>query len=609
MVSIGLRRAAFPSLLICVLAPGCEGTQRHFKVSQSLEGVGGGGSGAVGPEPQRSGVSVGEGVGLPRTDGAGVDAGLPSCVEGSTEFCGPSRQEGICRFGLRTCLDGVWGACSGAVAAASRDCSSPEDNDCDGQPDDTIDEVCRCPVDGTRVCEEHVGLDGRGQCHAGHQTCVLGEGNSTSDWGTCGESVGPGVADLCTVEGDDTNCDGTPNSGCTCVEGRIVACGPDTESGICQRGTSTCTNGAFAACQGAVFPAARDCSSPQDNDCDGRSDNTIDTTCTCVIGDVQPCGTHVGLDGNGPCRAGQQRCEAGASNVTSRFGACTGSVGPALRDSCTLFGDDADCNGTANGGCQCIAGRGNAPCSGDADNARCSAQGTCAPCQVNADCSLISGGRTFCEVGRCTTPPVCGDGIRSGSELCDGGRPGSTVVGACNPECTGFYEERSILITRNSYPTDLGGVAGADAKCVAEFGPGFKAMIAGGGRRASVTPFLGDGQQDWVLHKYTHYLNSDGALIWRTDDIALLAASGGRRQAQFADLWSPNTGIYPWAGLQDDGTTFADSPTSQLGTCNGWTTNDNASFTRWASFFVQRIDRLTSGEPCGDTGLLLCVEQ
>lgn len=366
---------------------------------------------------------VGDGGTRLEVDGANV--GAAQCVDGSTESCGPPREEGVCQFGERTCTAGVWGDCVGSVSAGSRDCSSAEDNDCDGQPDNVVDDVCRCTVLSTQACDEHPGLDGSGQCRAGQQECVLGEGNLSSDWGACSGGVGPSTADSCTVAGDDADCDGIPNEGCGCIEGATVACGPDTDEGVCQRGTSTCRNGAFTACEGAVLPGRRNCDSALDNDCDGLADDTLDGSCACTIGDVQACGTHPDRDGNGPCRPGQQRCEAGAQGSISRFGACTGSVGPALRDSCTVAGDDADCNGTPNSGCQCIAGQGNAPCSGDANNSRCNAQGACVPCQANADCSLVSGGRIFCQAGSCVAAR-CGDAIVSAGEACDDGNTVNT---------------------------------------------------------------------------------------------------------------------------------------------------------------------------------------
>lgn len=102
-------------------------------------------------------------------------------------------------------------------------------------------------------------------------------------------------------------------------------------------------NGAFGQCQGGVFPTPRDCSTDLDRDCDGRPDNTTDNVCTCAIGAVRECGTHPGLDGNGPCQAGSQRCEGRANNTTSNFGSCIGSVGPAPQDTCAS-GNDSNCN-------------------------------------------------------------------------------------------------------------------------------------------------------------------------------------------------------------------------------------------------------------------------
>jgi Regulator of Chromosome Condensation (RCC1) repeat protein/regulator of chromosome condensation (RCC1) repeat-containing protein len=365
---------------------------------------------------------------------SGASSPDAACADGATESCGPPAEEGTCRFGTRSCVAGSWGECAGAVLPGARDCSSVEDNDCDGQPDNTIDDVCRCPAAGTQPCDEHPGLDGRGACRAGVQTCILAADSATSDWGECTGSVGPQPADSCEVASDDADCDGTPNGGCTCVEGTIIACGPEADTGECVRGTSTCTNGQFTPCQGAVFPTRRDCTSGLDNDCDGLPDDTLDATCACVVGETRACGAHPGRDGNGSCQAGQQVCQAGAQNGTSAFGACVGSVGPALRDLCTVPEDDSDCDGLPNDGCACIAGQGNAPCASDPNNSRCNAQGQCAPCQGNADCSLVGGGRNLCVEGVCSAAR-CGDGIVQADrgEECDDG--GIEFADGCTPDC------------------------------------------------------------------------------------------------------------------------------------------------------------------------------
>jgi hypothetical protein len=80
------------------------------------------------------------------------------------------------------------------------------------------------------------------------------------------------------------------------------------------------------------------------------------------------------------------------------------------------------------------------------------------------------------------------------------------------------------------YSTNLGGIAGADSKCQAECGAGWKAMLVGGTRRATVTPYVGDEQLDWVIAKYTHHYNVHDQLIWRTDEIP----AGRHRRAAMA---------------------------------------------------------------------------
>lgn len=288
--------------------------------------------------------------------------------------------------------DGDGGPClsvgdggSACVPTGPRDCSSALDNDCDGRPDDTLDDVCVCAPGSVEPCDDHPGLDGRGQCQPGVRACVLGAGNVSSDWGVCEGSVGPGAQDSCAVEGDDTDCDGTNNGGCPCIEGETRPCGPETDDGICQRGSQSCVNGTFASCVGAVFAAPRDCGSSLDNDCDGRPDDTVDDFCTCVIGSVRACGAHPGRDGNGPCRAGSQTCEGRANDTTSTYGTCTGSVGPALQDTCAV-GNDANCNGLPNEGCACVNGQTRA-CGPDTEVGLCQrglqtcANGAFGPCQ------------------------------------------------------------------------------------------------------------------------------------------------------------------------------------------------------------------------------------
>jgi hypothetical protein len=431
-------------------------------------------TGALAPDAGASIPSPGPDAGSP--PGNIPEEVLPTgCTSGSTRPCGPATEAGECVLGQRVCVDGVWGDCIGAVYPKARVCGEPDDNDCDGLPDDNADAVCECVPNTSEPCDTHPGLDGVGACKAGERTCVTAADGQSSRWSACTGAVGPAATDSCSVKGDDSNCDATPNSGCACVEGEVVTCGTSAV-GACRLGTSTCVGSQFSPCTGAVLPAARDCGSSADNDCNGIPDNTVDAVCTCEVGSVEACGAHAedgvglcqpgertcvagsgssafgacvgavgptarlcnssadndcngtpdntvdttcacaigtvracdehpGLDLIGRCRAGQQLCVAGPNNSSSAYAACSGSVGPAAADSCTVLGDDSNCDGVTNGGCDCVAGQGNAACASNPNASRCDATGACVPCATSADCSLVSG-LPVCNVGVCEPSPT-----------------------------------------------------------------------------------------------------------------------------------------------------------------------------------------------------------
>lgn len=284
----------------------------------------------------------------------GTPNGGCDCTNGMTQPCG-HEATGICKKGSSTCTDSKWSACQGNIDPGLRNCASADDSDCDGLPDNTIDNACTCMVGTTRACNEHPGKDGKGICRAGSQTCKIAADKSTSFWDVCTGSVGPASTDSCDVSGSDDNCDGTGNGGCACVNGTMQACG-HAAVGICKPGIQTCANQQWGSCVGNVEPTTRDCSSANDNDCDGKADNTIDAICQCDSGTNQACGTHSGKDGVGPCKAGSQSCTLAANKASSSWGACSGSVGPASKDSCDVSGSDDNCDGTPNGGCLCVNG-------------------------------------------------------------------------------------------------------------------------------------------------------------------------------------------------------------------------------------------------------------
>jgi hypothetical protein len=211
--------------------------------------------------------------------------------------------------------------------------------------------------------------------------------------------------------------------------------------------------------------------------------------------------------------------------------------------------------------------------------------------------------------GLCTTncmnAPYCGDGIVNGPEICDSGGSGSTALGSCNPICTGYYQKRIIKLTSGPYPTNVGGIAGADSICQGEFGGTWKALLVGGSRRATVTPFTGDSPQDWVIQKYTYYYNADDQFLWRTDVVPLLGVSGGQRQSLAAATYDGG-GAYVWSGWATDWTTMPDGIAGK-GTCLGWT---SSATTDYGSFAFTDLS-LAASEPCGPGTryFILCVQQ
>jgi hypothetical protein len=169
-----------------------------------------------------------------------------TCSPGDTQPCGTSTV-GICRKGTQTCVGGLWAAsCTGAVFPQARACSSANDNDCNGTPDNQ-DASCKC--DGTvaggvtRACT--TGL--AGICSAGMQTCVVGA--SAASWSPCAGNNSP-QARSC-ESADDNDCNGsvdrteTPcKCGGTYFVGNSINCPKNLGAKTCESLGSTAQWGA-----------------------------------------------------------------------------------------------------------------------------------------------------------------------------------------------------------------------------------------------------------------------------------------------------------------------------------------------------------------------------
>jgi hypothetical protein len=155
------------------------------------------------------------------------------CTCSGTVACGPDTDAGECARGVSVCGDGIYGECVGAVGRQQRDCSSPLDNDCDGQRDDTLDLSCQCRVTGEPQACPDSPYPARGICRPTTRLCRASAGGTTTFWDECRGGVAPQPRDCSSHL--DNDCDGTPDdesASCTCALGATEPCGEGSCFGI-----------------------------------------------------------------------------------------------------------------------------------------------------------------------------------------------------------------------------------------------------------------------------------------------------------------------------------------------------------------------------------------
>ncbi len=181
------------------------------------------------------------------------------CVPGETQECG--NNQGVCRPGVETCMNGRWGgACEGAQDPMQREVcdQAEEDEDCDGEANPN----CECYVgQAPRPCPG--GID-TGECSAGTQMCNAGK------WSACSGQRGKQV-EMC--DGDDDDCDGVEDNAPSDCRSPMMC-----RDGKCEE----CTNGRSEDCEdaNACQPPRRTCSNGQWGECTGGLRCESDETCT-----------------------------------------------------------------------------------------------------------------------------------------------------------------------------------------------------------------------------------------------------------------------------------------------------------------------------------------
>lgn len=151
-----------------------------------------------------------------------------------------------------------------------------------------------------------------------------------------------------------------------------------------------------------------------------------------------------------------------------------------------------------------------------------------------------------------------------------------------------------LFITDALSMGNLGGTAGADAKCMSDANyPGsgtYKAMIGDSSRSASPTP------TDWVLKASTEYR--------RLDDTVIGTTNASRVFSFPLDNAMSTEYEYVWTGLDDDWTTPVN------GTCNNWT-DSSTSYTGFYGYAKTTSSSVLdhANYYCDYNNKIVCVEQ
>lgn len=206
----------------------------------------------------------------------------------------PSGQpQGSCEAGTKTCNEGVWTDCVGAIAPKAEDsCSAGNDDNCNGTVNDSA--TCACIEGETATCA--VVFGSQGVCGTGMVTC-----DATGNWPTACPKLP--TAEICAADLKDEDCDGSVNetASCNCTNGAITTCGAEQGSkGECAAKARTCINGAWTG--SCAASSAELCNTDgKDEDCDGSVNEN--PPCVCVNGQTGSCGT---------CNQGSRTCSGGA---------------------------------------------------------------------------------------------------------------------------------------------------------------------------------------------------------------------------------------------------------------------------------------------------------
>ncbi|MBI4158919.1 putative metal-binding motif-containing protein [Candidatus Woesearchaeota archaeon] len=193
-------------------------------------------------------------------------------------------QTGYCSGAVKTCTNGVWGACS--KVPQTETCNNVDD-DCDSYTDNEFEIFSSNTLTSNTNCIQ------TGYCSGARKTCTSGV------WGACSK-----VPQTETCNNVDDDCDGT-------VDEDLTTTSDCSQIGYCSGAVKTCSAGVWGVC--SKVPGTETCNGIDDN-CDGGIDVDAD-------GDVISCSdglycTTGDYCSEGSCQStGTRNCEESPANL------------------------------------------------------------------------------------------------------------------------------------------------------------------------------------------------------------------------------------------------------------------------------------------------------
>lgn len=199
---------------------------------------------------------------------------------------------------------------------------------------------------------------------------------------------------------------------------------------------------------------------------------------------------------------------------------------------------------------------------------------------------------------------VCGDGDMGPTEGCDDGAANALALDACAPDCSKVIDKKYIIVSTTMTTPNFNHieVGHADSLCP----PSYKALFSFGlDRRATTTANQSVSPLDWVLTPYTAYTNSEGEVVWITDDVPLLGIRSGSFQSLEATIATAGAPII--TGMNADWTTLT------ANSCNGWFSTSSSFVMSYGYSFYEDtrfLNTASTATHC-DAGMasVYCIQQ